>query len=314
MDLKDPRVISVIAAGSLLALALVTWLLICINKSRRIGKAHRAKLAQAYQARLDQLEALMARALDNDPVACSELCANRYYGDNWQSLANNAVGDLSDRFNEAVDHAERLLNYGHQHAQAAQALADSMRGNTQQRVEGLAAYLKALQGCTHDNAKRIELDHELTAARALELLDMAIKDYYEELLELARNGDDKALIMLDLLITNTHLTDRAQGLGRPFYGLSVIRLERSDDWNNLVARLIPNPQLRLFVPRENIMVGDLLRMAADAERSNDLVAALMVIAYWHTGTRYKQEITDEMITSLIRMVARLRADATQTAN
>lgn len=324
MDITDPRVAA--AAGvALIVLALVIYAITATVRSisrRRRNRRNREALQNEKRA---TLTALIDRIMAGDLSAYREVldvnngltdCA---VADRWHTFVQYLYDrDLSERYNLAMAHGERLSNYETTSAKAIE-LAQGYRGSTsaEARVTYLVDLFGVLSETTHGNHRRVYDLLELTEDALAALLDQAIQARYEELLAQAKaepgTAGTTAFLLLSSLIDDSRwrVADRhgfrAAGM---FDGLPVTPLTRPAGWNELVVRHIENPGITLF-ERPDTHEGDILHLAAKAEASGDLVEMLLALAYHNRAGRQRSELPDELVASLIREVVAYRTRTKQ---
>lgn len=312
MDLEDPRTLVLIGGAALLLVVAIAFAIAVTarhRKSRREYDMFRA-------ARVAELTALLDRIMAGELDAYEEIRA--YNADTefpWSRLAESDP-ELRQRYWVAMEQGKQLANMS-ELLPDLHARLDDYRAATEaaEQLDRLVQFFATLRDVMPQNIGSMYTALGTTQAAMMAALNHAIKQRHDELLRTAtlHTGEHgaQAFLALCTLIDETRWRSRRQRQG-PFVGIEVAPLERPEGWNELVVRHVENPNLELFV-YEDVPMGGVLHLAANAERTQDLAQMLLALAFHFDAGPYDTEITEELVTSLIRKVIEVRASAAPQA-
>lgn len=308
MDLTDPRTLVLIGGAALLLVVAIAFAIVMTarhRKSRREYDMFRA-------ARVAELTALLDRIMAGELDAYEEIKA--YNADTefpWSRLAESDP-ELSRRYWAAMEQGKLLTNMS-ELLPELHARLDDYRAATEaaQQLDRLMQFFATLRDVMPQNIGSMYTALSTTQAAMMAALNLTIKQRHDELLRTATSktgdGGAQAFLVLRTLIDDTRWRSRRQRQG-PFAGIEVAPLERPEGWNELVVRYVQSPSLELFV-HEDMPLGGVLHLAAEAERTEDLVQMLLALAFHFDAGPCDTEITEELVTSLIRKVTEVRNSA-----
>lgn len=144
---------------------------------------------------------------------------------------------------------------------------------------------------------------------AVESLEKEIRQWFEDALEAARSGDKNQFFAICNFMEEEPATRSSKG----------ISFDYPDDWFDLVAQNVENPNIKDFaILNTDVEDGSIRQLAAEAIRDRSLTKAKIALAfcaiskyhYKHPKTfPHRDEIGDVMMADLAKMVAELHAEA-----
>lgn len=305
---------TVVVIGAAAALAL---LVILVMRSRKIAN------------QTQYIEALITRLYNNDEDALAESLRALSPKSKYALLRRKRYATLQHRLAEAHKARQEKVTYDNELGSVRNKFAlwtEVSKDDRARQIDRLYGYLFALLRCHQHNQHRIMTDVGLTMEQARTMLNALLEEQADELLEAAANGDSRALLKADKLIRDTqknaypeypgydygheYMMSSCHGL---YYRVGASQLKRPGNWNDLVARLITQPEPRMFELPEKLLPGVLLRIAAEGLINSNLAQIALVVAYLTQSDPDRRidaldEIPDAIVAELALTMARLRRD------
>lgn len=268
----------------------------------RTSRRRRAK--EQVAAEIAKIERCITQAHTGDVSAVIAL--KRANIESHQFIARHCP-HLETSIRDAIYHGERVLRHQQNTAGLNKAREDwAAATNHEETITALLNYLYFLtQYAVYDQP----VD---TADRdnAFQALNASLQARRDELLKQAKAGDVEALITVNTLITSTwwHGKWAERNADNPYshiWGESLVQLTRPDDWDKLVAWLMPNPTLLDFAERE-VALGDVLAWAVQASNKKDPVLARYILTRWHSNCADTRRLPSQLIIELQTIVTEWR--------